>query len=463
MNKIIKKTLFFCISLLLLGPAMAKPFDHLQVDQQQVHDWNQFTQRIYELHQQLVQTRDVREERSQGGYYGMKNYFTEVKYIDRKTKQLLSRIQWENAHPENIHLIEVFVYDAKGEVMLDYLSAYLPQSRNAPIQTLINLHYSDNELKAYRQFDASGNRIYEQCKGEFFGKAVHLSLDEDQIPFTAPQFQNPLYNDVYPQCFGDLPTEIGDLQNPLNAVGLLADTHPAQTTDDIMGDTELARLEAAIALDPKDDRHYLNRGKYFFNQADFESAIDDLSKALTLNPDNDQALFWRGMAHGRNRDVSKGIDDLSRYLERNPSDSRAYTKRGVRYIWIGKLAEAKQDLHKAIELDNRNSEAHDDLGVLYAQSERFERAVKHFRLALKFDPSYQKAWHNLALVQHIKKEDASALRNIEKSLALKRNKDSLLLKGEILENLGEMRLAAEVRGHANSMEENNWSETFVAQ
>ena len=64
-------------------------------------------------------------------------------------------------------------------------TAYLPVFRNAPFQTLINLHHYEGKLDVFRQFDASGTRIYEQCKGRFLGGEVDISLEEDRIPSRA--------------------------------------------------------------------------------------------------------------------------------------------------------------------------------------------------------------------------------------------------------------------------------------
>ena len=203
---------------MITSPVMgARVPEKLAVDHQQVDEWNQFTQRLYELHSMQIKDRDIVKKVSTGGYHNLDDFYREEHFYDAKTNVLLSRIQWEAQKPDTIHLIEVFIYDTAGTLKLDYLSAYLPQSRNAPIQTLINVHHKDAQLQAYRQFDASGDRIYEQCKGGFLGRDFFMSLDEDDIPFGEPAFKEALYNDVYPSCFGDLLTEVGELKNPLNA------------------------------------------------------------------------------------------------------------------------------------------------------------------------------------------------------------------------------------------------------
>ena len=63
----------------------------------------------------------------------------------------------------------------------DYVAAYLPTYRNAPTQTLVSLYSYNGDLKAYRTFDATGDRINERCEGTLNGQDVNFMLDEDEI------------------------------------------------------------------------------------------------------------------------------------------------------------------------------------------------------------------------------------------------------------------------------------------
>lgn len=439
--------------LLLLIPVEvlhARVPEKLKVDVQQVDEWNTFTQRLYQLHKLQLDRHKIIKKSFMGGYHQLPGFYREDQYYDARSHALLSRVQWETAQPNRIHMIEVFIYDQKGQLMLDYLSAYLPHARNAPVQTLINIHYKDAQLSAFRQFDASGERIYEQCKGSFFGQDIFLSLDEDEIPFGEPDFKEVLYNDVYPSCFGDLATDAGALKNPLNVMNQKAISK------------ELPANSAAVN-EPQTSDALMRLGREAFNQHEFEQAIVYLSKALALDAANDEALFWRGMAYGRNQQVELGVADLTEYISKHPDESRAYTKRGVRYIWMGQLTKARSDLLKAIQLDAGNSEAHDDLGVIYAQEKNYSQAIEHFRDALKYDPSYQKAWHNLSMVHYVSARNEKALEYVDKSLTLKLNKDSLLLKSLIVEAMGDSAEALKIKSMAEKITDNNWSETFAIQ
>lgn len=180
--------------------------------------WNHFVDNLYELHQHIVKSREVRTEEADGGYGGVMNdlnFYREVKYFDVKSGKLLSNIKWENKNPENIHVIELYIYDTSGRIKREYIAAYLPVHRNAPYQTLITLHHYEDGLHSFRQFDASNDHLYEQCRGKFFNQEVWISWDDLEIPDTVAQIKDGMQREVYRACFANLPKTAGPYTNPL--------------------------------------------------------------------------------------------------------------------------------------------------------------------------------------------------------------------------------------------------------
>jgi len=186
----------------------------LRVDQQQVTHWNLFAQQVLQVHYRLTDGKSVYRRVEQGGYMGMKNFYTQYSYYAQYDDRLLSRVSWETAKPETLHSVEVFIYNKQGELALDYLAAYLPRFRNAPIQTLINLHHHGDEVHAYRQFDASGARIYEQCRGR--ADEILLSLDEEELPGRVGSLPDGVQEVVYRNCFGMIALSADSYLNPLS-------------------------------------------------------------------------------------------------------------------------------------------------------------------------------------------------------------------------------------------------------
>ena len=430
----------------------------MKQDDQHVRVWNTFVENIYQLHLSQIQLSNgnVRTEEEIGGYPNNEEFFNETRYYNTESGKLLSRIQREVKNEKNIHLIEVFVYDDRDRVKLDYLGVYLPEFRNAPIQTLINIHHYNDKLHAFRQFDASGAHIYEQCKGSLFNDTVFISFDEDEMNNLNGVMQTENESNQYLSCFEFIPKAAGKYLLPQN---IKKQTTLALHDDEFSN--ELKSLNQKIEADTNNGRALIKRGDVFFKRHEFEKAIKDYTKAISLDEHSDEAYFGRGMALGRQGLVQQGINDLSVYIKRHPFNSRAYTKRGVRYLWLGNTVEAKKDMIEAIQIDIRNAEAHDDLGVIYASESNFDKAVYHFKQSIYYDNAYQKAYHNLAMAYVVTERYSEALNQVDKGLALQsNNRNSLLLKSTILDKLGKVEQAERIREHAEFLPEGNWSERF---
>lgn len=243
----------------------------IKVDTGQVNSWNKFADSLHKLHQFYEKTYSIRTTESSGGYADNTmgaggDFYREVKYFDAASGRLLSRIQWEKENPDTIHVIEVFVYDKDGSLARDYLAAFLPGFRNAPIQTLINLHYQDHDLKAFRQFDASGDRTYEACEGRFFNENVDISLEDYDINSYEPP--KVMLSEAYKACFGSISASVGQYVDPLSEI-------PAQGTAKIPASLKDAtthqEVEALINMytqkikqSPQDGELYVKRGDAFF-------------------------------------------------------------------------------------------------------------------------------------------------------------------------------------------------------
>jgi tetratricopeptide (TPR) repeat protein len=454
-RRIVLAVLFACGATAALAPAWGSS---VQENVAQVLQWNRFANRLHAIHRTFLRRYEIRTEEEIGGYAGRPDFYREVSYFDDKTDRLLSRIRWEREHPDRIHVIELFFYDAQGRVTRDYSAAFLPDYRNAPHQTLINVYGYNGELHAFRQFDASGARLYEYCEGSWFDEPVAIALDE---PLVATP-DSLLNSEPYIACFGTMPTSPGGF---LDQAAGGDDLPPDQQGG---GDEDAAMRAAALSLQlrfsPESPALYMKRCRAYFVLLDFDKAIDDCSRAIELDAQLDEAYFWRGMARGRHGLIDQGIEDLGVFIARHPDSSLAYTKRGVRHIWNGDLEAAEKDLKRAVELDPNNAEAHDDLGVVLAQRQAYAEAMDHFRTTIRIEPKYQKAHHNLALVLHLLSREEEALDAIDDALRVgPDSRSSVLLKGNILEALGRSSEARALKEKAESMPEKNWSENLAIQ
>ncbi len=182
-------------------------------DNVHVRKWNQFAVDLHELHKKNIANKKITVKSKKGGYATKKEFYLEKEHYDEQGK-LLSRIAWELDKPDNIHVIEIFIYNNDGKIIRDYSAAFLPDYRNAPVQTLISLHQYNDGLHAFRSFDATGDRILERCEGKYKSKEISFMLDEDELYELMGDENGFMYSNEYKLCFDNLQEEAGKYLNP---------------------------------------------------------------------------------------------------------------------------------------------------------------------------------------------------------------------------------------------------------
>jgi hypothetical protein len=186
--------------------------------------WNHFAESLQTLSSHLIKITDVRKEELTGGYGGVTDeleFYRETKYYDIKTGKLISKVKMENKYPDRLHAIEVYIYDESGHVKRDYSATYLPVHRKAPYQTLINIYHYKDGLRGYRQFDASDDVLYEQCKGTYKNEEVLISLVDYEIPDHPGQLTDNTTQAAYRICFENMPATAAPYLDPLQEIPLL--------------------------------------------------------------------------------------------------------------------------------------------------------------------------------------------------------------------------------------------------
>lgn len=138
-----------------------------------------FHRLVYALHEQQLAAHTVRTDEETGTYNGLAaaGYrYRETRYYDLKTGRLLSRIRRDADVPDAIHISEVNIYGANGQLTRDYLSIAPPWKPVHPSNAYLNLHHYNGKLHSFRQFELDGQVNYEFCEGELAGKPVRISL-----------------------------------------------------------------------------------------------------------------------------------------------------------------------------------------------------------------------------------------------------------------------------------------------
>lgn len=347
-----------CLAALLLSGisnAAAQETPAIRANPDTVRTWNRFADGIYQLHLQHLRDTEVRTETRAGGYpegsLGGPDFFHEVHYYDAATGRLLSRIQWETAQVQTIHSIQVYLHDDEGRVRVDYYAAYLPVFRNAPMNTLVNLHAYHGELRAFRQFDASGNRRYEQCRGRLEGES--LWLDAEFFPMD----ESVVESDAYRRCFGMLQEQAGEHIDPLHHLRGTAQWPAIRPESAAELDQLISQYEHKRRITPLRGDLRVKAGDAWYLKGDDPQAIAHYDAALEIDPALYEAYFGRGMALTRLGRVEEGIESLDRFLAQAPGSTLGYVQRGLAHLALDRPERAVADLRRALTLDPDNAEA----------------------------------------------------------------------------------------------------------
>lgn len=123
---------------------------------------------------------------------------------------------------------------------------------------------------------------------------------------------------------------------------------------------------AAIALDPKSDGAYGNRGLAYTELGEYGQAIADLSRGIELAPDRGGLYYERGRAYRLRGDLDLAISDLSHAIGADRSKTKwrtALFERGLAYKAKGVAAEARADFERILEIDAGFSPEDQDKGL----------------------------------------------------------------------------------------------------
>ena len=98
---------------------------------------------------------------------------------------------------------------------------------------------------------------------------------------------------------------------------------------------------------------YINRGQHYYEQKEYDKAIEDFNRAIPLKPK------WISMAYGNRGNVyyakgedDKAIDSYDQAIALDPKYASALAARGLLYEKAGAIERAKADYEAALAADS---------------------------------------------------------------------------------------------------------------
>lgn len=151
----------------------------------------------------------------------------------------------------------------------------------------------------------------------------------------------------------------------------------------------------AILGNPTFASAFFDRGLTYYQIKNYPKSVDDYTRALKLNPDNPSAYNNRGNAHYRLQDFREAIKDYGKAISLKPDYLKAFYNRGLSHASMEEYNEAIRDFTKAIELKSDFASAYHLRGLAYSYAGNLPCAISDYTRALEFKPSLTETMRHL--------------------------------------------------------------------
>jgi Tfp pilus assembly protein PilF len=175
---------------------------------------------------------------------------------------------------------------------------------------------------------------------------------------------------------------------------------------------------AARADEPKDANGYLERGRLWYQKAEWDKAINDFTEVIRLDPKSSAAVERRATARLQLGEWDKAINDFDEAIRLNPRLASAFSNRGVAWQWKGDLGKAMADYTEAIRLNPKYAPAFRNRGMIWKARGELDKAVTDYTEAIRLDPKYEDAFLSRGNVWTKKHDYEMALKDYDEAIAI---------------------------------------------
>ncbi len=141
-----------------------------------------------------------------------------------------------------------------------------------------------------------------------------------------------------------------------------------------------------------------NLGVNYYNQRQFQKAIQAYQMVIELDPTYVEAYNNLGIIYQEMGDVDRALGAYQKSIEINPQYEKGYNNLGIILYLRGHNEEAIEAFQKALTINANNIESHINLGVLFKKQGQLNKAIESYRKAIEVAPFHKEIHYNIALL-----------------------------------------------------------------
>ncbi|MCU0540803.1 MAG: DUF3160 domain-containing protein [Oscillatoriaceae cyanobacterium Prado104] len=141
------------------------------------------------------------------------------------------------------------------------------------------------------------------------------------------------------------------------------------------------------------------RGVDYFNQNDYQQALEQFDRALQINPNLAEAYYFRGLTHRQMDDTRRAVEDYTQALQINPKWSDVHTSRAEARTQLGDFKGAVEDYTQVLQSNPLALEAYVNRGFVETRLGHNQAAIEDCTKALRLNPNYAPAYVNRGLAR----------------------------------------------------------------
>ena len=135
-------------------------------------------------------------------------------------------------------------------------------------------------------------------------------------------------------------------------------------------------------------------GDEYYNNEEFDKALESYNKILKIDPNNAKAYYNRGFTYNGLEQYDEALKDYDTAITLEPNNTNGYHSRGFTYNILKQYDKALKNYNKAIELNPNHKHAYNNRGTTYGNLEQYDEALKDFDKAIELNPNEKYAYNN---------------------------------------------------------------------